>query len=612
MTHPYRRTTLFRLIFRFFAGRPLNGVPRTDADYLHRGTRALTTNGRASRWSYRPGYQRQLWRLGWLALIVGTCSGAIGSTELMVIAAVGTVYATVRVWRAIVRWNHDRRYVRPTAAVLAQLLGHDPHTPTRWLYIPRALVAGSRTWADRVSLPGWLRTPDRAHRLISRARRAAGRLRPADPDQLDPVDVDQLDPAAATEPVGVIRYPVGLLVTAELQKTVASVVTAKLGNSDLRLTWHQVGADPHVSIRGVPRPPAMVRYADVASMVRAARDSAPVMGLGPRGKVVSVDLDTEYPHLAVSCGTGAGKSVLLRGIIAQLLHNGAQVLVLDVKRVSQSWCKDLPGVTYCRTGREIHDALLAMDAELDRRYTVLDSVPAEEEDSVNVGPRIAIVWEEQNFGMDLLREYWQSIKKRGEPNVSPAIRAYTHILAAGRQIQMHLISVAQMFTVQSAGGNPVARENYGARVLGRATRNAWLMLAPEAYPFPRQSKRRGRMHLVMQGSDPVEVQTVLWTPQEAREYATSGAPVTVPAGWVYAPEQRDSGPAVTEVTSALTLPEIARRNIVPMTYGALRQAKSRDPEFPDPTGKEGNSDLYRAVDIIAWHQTRKTKKESAA
>jgi hypothetical protein len=52
-----------RWIYRFLAGRPMDGKFRTSCSYLHRGTTALTETGRASRWAYMPGWKRQVLRL---------------------------------------------------------------------------------------------------------------------------------------------------------------------------------------------------------------------------------------------------------------------------------------------------------------------------------------------------------------------------------------------------------------------------------------------------------------------------------------------------------------------------------------------------------------------
>ncbi|WP_406469944.1 hypothetical protein [Streptomyces sp. NBC_01615] len=55
-------------IGRFLAGRPIDGVMRTDATFWRSGTRVLAkVEGRVGRSSYRAGWQRLAFRIAWLA-----------------------------------------------------------------------------------------------------------------------------------------------------------------------------------------------------------------------------------------------------------------------------------------------------------------------------------------------------------------------------------------------------------------------------------------------------------------------------------------------------------------------------------------------------------------
>ncbi|MFL5913734.1 MAG: hypothetical protein ACJ768_24620 [Gaiellaceae bacterium] len=589
-----------RMTFRYLTGRPMNGRLYTDASrhLFRRGTRALTPDGHASRWAMLPGWQRAAWRVGAPVTFMLSAWGyqtapALTFTTYGLAGAAGTRRAV----RAGRRRHVRREYIEPTAATLAPVLKQDPGSAGEWVHIPAELVGANRPGLlDRVALPSWVRTPMWLLRTARAGRvlhgRAAGWLR---------ARTGRLDRAADE---AWIRYPSNLMVTEELRRAVSATLAMKLGGDEWIVTWHGKGARPHISIKPKPQPPELVTFADVAELVAEASDSAPILGLSASGPV-AINLDTDAPHVAASCGSGAGKSILLRGLIAQWLHNGTQVVILDGKRVSQSWCKDLPGVRYCRTGEQLHNALMELSAEVNRRFDLIDSVPAEEEDTVDVGPRIVCVFEEQNIGMQFLAEYWQLIKPKGAPNRSEAQRALDHILCAGRQAKMHVVSVAQLFTVQASGGNPAARENYGPRIMARATRNAWMMLAPECLPFPKSSKRRGRMHLAFSG-DVTEFQSTIWTVGEARAWATSGAAVTVPAGWTATADQRHRASAVTH-GPLLTLAGIARENVIPMTYGSLRNAKSEaGGSFPDPV-MVGATAKYRPDEVKAWYAARSEK-----
>jgi len=49
-------------------------------------------------------------------------------------------------------------------------------------------------------------------------------------------------------------------------------------------------------------------------MVAAAKESAPITGIGSAGRVISVDLDAGSPCVLVNASTDGGKSVTLRCI----------------------------------------------------------------------------------------------------------------------------------------------------------------------------------------------------------------------------------------------------------------------------------------------------------
>ena len=120
---------------------------------------------------------------------------------------------------------------------------------------------------------------------------------------------------------------------------IETAVTSKLGLSDVSFRWHLAGRASYLTAVAAPRPPAVARFADpaVRDLIKAAPESAPVIGVSPGRRGVGVDLDAESPHILISAGTGGGKSVMLRTIFAQLLHNGGVGSVLDIKRHSHKW-----------------------------------------------------------------------------------------------------------------------------------------------------------------------------------------------------------------------------------------------------------------------------------
>ncbi|MFE0354467.1 hypothetical protein ACFW2I_13310 [Streptomyces nigra] len=64
-------------------------------------------------------------------------------------------------------------------------------------------------------------------------------------------------------------------------------------------------------------------------MVAAAKESAPITGIGSAGRVVSVNLGAESPCVRVNASTGGGKSVPLRCILEPQSRYRARRVVMS-------------------------------------------------------------------------------------------------------------------------------------------------------------------------------------------------------------------------------------------------------------------------------------------
>ena len=469
---PVRMTgTTVRAIYRYTSGAHLDGARRTDAGWVTRGTRPVQA-ARVTRWSALSRLERAAVRNGSAAaagaalwgLQAHTAATEQTLTSLTAGAAVVTGYRGAE-WALNLR--HYRDWVRPLHLALEGPLGlPEGVLPASYLHIPR-------------DYPG---------------RAEVGRI-----------DL----PAAFTGSDGAAS-------------TVAQIVKTKLGLSDATVTFKLEGRRPHLLIRQTPRPPAKVLFAadEVRELVAAASESAPLIGVGPQGVRVSVDLDAESPHILVSASTGGGKSVITRTMATQMLHNGSQFVMLDFKRHSHKWARGLPNVAYCRDIGDIHDALVTLGEEGHRRNIVVDDWEGEE-GKEPVGPRMGILLEEANATISKLKRYWTAIRDpKTDPKESPAIDALREILFMGRAVKMHVFLVAQSATAAALGG-PEVRECFATRILARYTRNAWLMLVPEVHPIPRSTRHVGRAQVVL-GGVASETQVAFFTSAEAREWAASG------------------------------------------------------------------------------------------
>ncbi|MER5886938.1 DUF87 domain-containing protein [Streptomyces sp. NPDC001941] len=615
-------------IGRFLAGRDLDGVRRTDATFWRTGTRVLPgVEGRVRRWSYLPGWRRSSFRTVLGAAVSGVTFQA--SYRFDITAATGQEV-----------WEHRQEVLAALetggiAAASTGVVGSAAYLA--WTRERRELM---REWV--------LPLHDALHRPLGLAEQT-------DPRRYLHIPKNFSDDDAEIR----IDLPRQLGFSREV---VADVIVQKLALQGVSFSWHPEGRRPYVQVKKTRKPPARAVFKDprTRELVAAAKESAPVIGLGAGGQVVTVDLDAESPHILINASTGGGKSVTLRAIACQMLHHGARAFVLDTKRISHPWARGLPGVTYCADIADIHDQLIALGTEGRRRTRVADALGIDA-DPKAIGPRNLILLEEINATMRQLARYWEKTRESGDPKISPAVDALNEILYMGRQLRMHVLLVAQSATARALGG-PEVREQFSTRILARYSVNAWRMLAPEVHPAPKSTKHPGRAQVVSGGSAR-ETQVLFFTEAEARQWATSGnpAPATAEAQpgpaqlqkpaadslddpWAMpAPDQPTTAippadhdeladawnltPTPAAIPGSLTAPatppttapataapadddqvvglrQAAEHHLPGITLAALRFARANDPAFPAPAAKRGAELLYRASDLKKWARNR--------
>lgn len=270
---------------------------------------------------------------------------------------------------------------------------------------------------------------------------------------------------------------------------------------------------------------------DAAAALSAAPEYAPIIGVDMAGNPVEVDLNQDSPHVLLSMGSGGGKSVTLKALLAQFIRRGAQTVILDYKRQSHRWARRIPDVTYCRDIDDIHETLIAL-AELGmERFKAADVLSDEEYDHGEwMGERIVIAVEEMNSLVAELEDYWTEVRTQNAgnrfwqiPRRSPAIKALHQLLAMGREANINILAVAQRASVAAMGSSSGnrggdARENLAVRVLARYTHSTWKMLIPDCDYVP-SSEHVGRAQ-VARGADAVETQILYLTDDEAVDWAT--------------------------------------------------------------------------------------------
>jgi len=562
------RRTGWRLTWRYVSGRPLTG--KAGYPYLKRGAGRLA------------GWQRQVLRLG---VPAGAVVVATHLQETGVAIAALTGALAYRARRRLVRRRFDREYVVPVLAALAPALGlpggvrlHvDPSLGSLTPRLAKPLSPAeewvrARYGAHVEPVLRWL--PDRAQRaawalqrlLQPVTRHAALFRRPVAPDAGPRIEL-------------AIDAP---YITKEQRALVSSIVTSKIPVGDLVESWHQVGPRVRAMWTVRKRPPARVGLDQVAEHFSRLEEWEFYLGQGAGDQPVTLSLRDDSPHVAVSAGSGAGKSVLAQLMAVQVLARGGQVVILD-RKGSHRWALNLAGVDYCAKPAQMHDALVRLAALADERNTLALHEP----EDWDCGPRTLVICEELNATIGQLVNFWAEVRAKDEPKRSPAVSALADLLFMGRSAKVNVLAIAQMLTARAIGG-PEARENFGVRCLARYTANAWKMLVPEA-AMPRASRTLGRWQIVV-GGQATETQVAYLSAAEARAFACPRSPGTCQVSGLSSP-----------AGDLLTLRDAVDARVIPWRYEAAKKRLQRKVgAVPTPRGKSGNADLYAMADLVRW------------
>ena len=570
------------------------------------------------------------------------------------------VGAPVRPWSMLTAFSPRQAAWRlPTVAGLAWLAWlRAAHPEAAAGLAPKLVLAGYVAGAIGAAALGWSwaeRWLTRDHRRdwVAPAWDVMCRHFGYDP-KWSPDRYLHLTPAMAADPRGVrVQFPVGF--EDQTKRTAFEHAFKRtLGLGDVNVHWEDKSRWHFVQFTEKQRMPADFFFSDVVvrDRVMQAPEHRPVIG-GGRTRAITTDFNSEAPHLLASMSTGGGKSELFKSLLAHFMRHGAWVVVLDIKRASQQWLRGLPGVEYHRDLLQMHHALIATCHEGERRNKVADDF----EDGAPPFRRIVLCLEELNATINKLQLFWET--KRNDPDVfpdltdaerkqrkSPAVLALNDILYMGRAVKINVLACGQLATAAALGG-PAVRECFSARILGRATKKAWAMLADLITNPPKvMTKKPGRFHLVV-GPQCDEVQGLYMADAEARDYAMSGSrptyeqvftPFLVPRGADASPRDarhtpladalaadRDGTPADGDTATwtgrphltvvadpaerGISMARAAREHVIPMKADAIRQARRRDPEFPQPISSVGGRDVWDPDALRAWYANRPRSAE---
>jgi hypothetical protein len=553
--HPgHGKTPKHVYAYRFLAGKHMNGARHTNSTFIHRATRDLTDHGHASAWAHLPGYHRSAWRIGVSAVVLATLYGYFTDRAVTVdsVLAALTALAVTGIIRArfmFANARHHRRVVRPlyqTMTLITSASTVHPHAHgdnhKRFIKVPRNYRHPKAR--IRLTVPEtWEGTPAHVGRLNDLISRRLG------------------------------------------------------GDWDAMVHLHEF--PPFIEFVPSPSPPDKLTFAEMRAIMDAGRENQIIVGKGTHDSVISIDLDSESPHVALSMGTGGGKSATLRLFIAYLIHHGVRRIdIIDPKRVSHNWAKGIPGVHIHRTMAEQMTAVSEFRKRMESRYEELDH------HENRVFPREVLIIEEQNSWMNYAKTYWAdyrsglSSNERGRTSATnPAIGDLAYCLFQGRQARMNIISVYQRMSASASGGGDM-RENYGCRLLARYSPQTWTILVGTR-PIPRSSRIPGRGRFVL-GDIDREIQFTFITEAEAKAYALAGVPAVADDPLMTVPAD---GAGADDIP-AMTLRELCDANIIPMRYSTATRARTRAGDT-FPVGKPSAiGRVYNPSDVQAYFAKR--------
>lgn len=284
------------------------------------------------------------------------------------------------------------------------------------------------------------------------------------------------------------------------------------------MDWLQ-GTNPYSGISTTHSEfPSVLPYAEATDWIEGLNEAQVLLGVDGHGDPVTVDLDSESPHILVSAPTNRGKSSIARSVAVQRLSRGDQVIFLDIKRHSHRWAKNLtPNIMYAKDSADIGGALVQLGREVHRRNRIADDFEGPVSEAP-VGPRIVVVFEEMNATMKSLK----GLDKRVSDGAYTAQQGLEDVSFMGRAVKIHLVSFAQLATYRASGGSEVV-ENYGTRILIGHSPQAWRYLASDCGKAMTAPEEKGR-GIVCQGGKARETQLLLVPEGDCEGIVTASIP----------------------------------------------------------------------------------------
>lgn len=265
------------------------------------------------------------------------------------------------------------------------------------------------------------------------------------------------------------------------------------------------------------------------------------------------DPDNADPHLLVCGPTRSGKSVLLRGLLAQAINGGWRVEIADPKGVDYRWADGLPGVTRA-SGDHAYAAIDAAVSEMRDRQAWMEEHA--ERTATNLGE---VPDNPYRPCLVLIDETAELVELGGDGDAKEkkARREQTRESLGSLARRSRFVQIVMCVATQRPDASIIAGEvrgNLGTRVLTGQGEQQHLLMAfgsadvpglPPGYP-------NGRARYMVGGAGPYEMQVPWIDPQtiiDHHQQDVETAPDRPPAAWEEMP------PPTRETRETLNLDE---------------------------------------------------------
>ncbi len=597
-----------RLLYRGLLGRPMDGKRWSDSTFWRSATR-----GEDHCWLRLAGWQRAAIRCSAAytlllllpALLIAHFAHGLSSALLLLAAHLG-VAALLAAPPLTYRLLRSRGLRLPWPEFIV-----DAETAERsWRWGRRELVHARRAWLEQKVRPV-------ARTVAAKLNR---RYHPAEAAQWVHVPRDYREQGGGAVE---ILLPQSFALTEAGRRSLAGAAAERLGIRDACTAWELEGNAPRLLLTAPVLPPDSVSFEDMRPALERAEEFSFLLGL-LGSEALSISLKEDSPHLAVSAGSGAGKSELIKTLVSQAMHWGWSILMLDWKGESQEWCEGLPGVRYYRDIEALHDVMVQIGEEIEWRRSNRGREHA----------RVLVVSEEWGITAPLLQSYWQSYRsmlepeeRRTTPLKSPAIEAGMKLNFTGRSLGFTQLLVAQRFSARVTNGNADLRESFTTIIMSRWKAQTFKMLAPDIRPIPKKLTKPGQW-LAVTGDELARFQGGLWSDEEAVAWATSGQqPPASPWSEHYRP------PAIEQATDlSFQLPDgVAAGNAIALeakprslrklsdlvdgldhldvTLKVLQHWRDNEPDFPAVQGgTQFAGYLYDKAEVIEFARRKRASQ----